>query len=341
MAKAPALQDAWSLQLQPPAVKLAAGVRLAYSLWQHEMTALFTSLLQSTITMAVPLLLAALGELLAERAGVINIGLEGMLLTGAFAAMATTYGTGIPVLGLLAAWVSGLLLALVFAYVVVTHRANQIVVGTALNLFAIGITGVAYRALFGVTGVALTVAGFAPLPLPFLSSLPVIGAAFCSQTILGYLAFALVPVLAFGLYGTIPGLKLRMVGENPAAAAAQGVAVRFTQLLALLACGVLAATAGAYLAVAYAHTFVEGMSAGRGFIALAIVIFGRWSATGALGAALLFGLATAVQFHVQALGLRIPYQFLLLLPYLLTLLVLTGYAGRTNAPAALGVPFEE
>jgi ABC-type uncharacterized transport system permease subunit len=305
------------------------------------MTALLTSLLQSTVTMAVPLLLAALGELLAERAGVINIGLEGMLLTGAFAAMATTYATGMPVLGVLAAWGSGLLLALLFAYLVVTHRANQIVVGTALNLFAVGITGVAYRALFGVTGAALTVTGLAPLPLPFLSSLPVIGPGFCSQTILGYLAFVLVPMVSFGLYKTIPGLKLRMVGEDPAAAAAQGVPVRFTQLLALSGCGILGATAGAYLAVAYAHTFVEGMSAGRGFIALAIVIFGRWSPSGALGAALLFGLATALQFHVQALGLHIPYQFLLMLPYVLTLLALAGYAGRTNAPAALGVPLEE
>jgi simple sugar transport system permease protein len=302
--------------------------------------ALLTSLLHSTVTMAVPLLLAALGELLAERAGVINIGLEGFLLTGAFAAMATTYYTATPLLGLLAAWVAGLLLALLFAYVVVAHSANQIVVGTALNLFAVGVTGVAYRALFGVTGAALTVAGFAALPLPFLSSLPVIGPAFCSQTILGYLAFALVPVIAFGLYRTIPGLKLRMVGENAAAAAAQGVAVRFTQCLALLGCGVLAATAGAYLAVAYAHTFVEGMSAGRGFIALAIVIFGRWSAWGVLGASLLFGLATALQFHVQALGWRIPYQFLLMLPYVLTLLALAGYGGRTKAPAALGVPLE-
>jgi ABC-type uncharacterized transport system permease subunit len=302
--------------------------------------ALLTSLLHSTVTMAVPLLLAALGELLAERAGVINIGLEGFLLAGAFTAMATTYYTGTPLLGLLAAWIAGLLLALLFAYVVVVHSANQIVVGTALNLFAVGVTGVAYRALFGVTGAALTVAGLTTLPLPFLSSLPVIGPAFCSQTILGYLAFALVPVIAFGLYKTIPGLKLRMVGEDAAAAAAQGVAVRFTQCLALLGCGVLAATAGAYLAVAYAHTFVEGMSAGRGFIALAIVIFGRWSAWGALSASLLFGLATALQFHVQALGWHIPYQFLLMLPYVLTLLVLAGYAGRTKAPAGLGVPLE-
>jgi ABC-type uncharacterized transport system permease subunit len=302
---------------------------------------LLTSLLQSTVTMAVPLLLAALGELLAERGGVINIGLEGMLLTGAFAAMAATYFSGSPTLGLLAACGAGLVLAALFAYVVVEHSGNQVVVGIALNLFAVGITGVAYRAVFGVTGAALTVPGFATLAIPGLASLPIVGAPLFQQTALGYLAFALVPLIAFGLHQTIPGLKLRMVGENPAAAAAQGVAVRFTQWLALLGCGVLAAAAGAYLAVAYARTFVEGMSAGRGFIALAIVIFGRWSPWGILGTALLFGLATAVQFHVQALGLHIPYQFLLVLPYVLTLLVLAGYTGATRAPAALGVPLED
>ena len=301
---------------------------------------LVTSLLQSTVTMAVPLLLAALGELIAERAGVINIGLEGMLLSGAFAAMAVTYSTGAPLLGLLAAWGAGLLLAALFAYVVVARSANQVVVGTAVNLLAIGITGVAYRAVFGVTGAALTVTGLAALPLPGLAGLPIVGPAFFAQSALGYVAFLLVPLIAAGLYKTIPGLKLRMVGENPHAAAAQGVAVEWTQTMAMLACGILAATAGAYLAIAYAHTFVEGMSAGRGFIALAIVIFGRWSAWGILGAALLFGLATALQFHVQALGLPIPYQFPLMLPYVLTLLVLAGYAGTTRAPAALGVPLE-
>lgn len=302
--------------------------------------ALVTSLLQSTVTMAVPLLLAALGELIAERAGVINIGLEGMLLTGAFAAMAATYSTGTALLGLLAAWGVGLLLAALFAYVVVARSANQVVVGTAVNLLAIGITGVAYRAIFGVTGAALTVSGFASLPLPGLAALPIVGPAFFTQNGLGYVAFLLVPLIAAGLYKTIPGLKLRMVGENPHAAAAQGVAVEWTQTCALLVCGLLAATAGAYLAIAYAHTFVEGMSAGRGFIALAIVIFGRWSAWGILGAALLFGLATALQFHVQALGLPLPYQFPLMLPYVLTLLVLAGYAGTTHAPAALGMPLE-
>jgi simple sugar transport system permease protein len=278
---------------------------------------------------------------LAERAGVINIGLEGLLLAGAFAAMAATYASGSVFVGLLAAWGAGIAAAGLFAYVVVVHSGNQVVVGAALNLLMLGVTGVAYRASFGVTGAALTVDGFAKLPIPLLSAVPVVGPALFEQTVLGYLAFGLVPLLGFGLFRTRAGLKLRMVGENPSAAAAQGVAVRLTQVLALLGCGVLAATAGAYLSVAYARTFVEGMSAGRGFIALAIVIFGRWSPWGILGAALLFGMATALQFHVQALGLRIPYQFLLMLPYVLTLLVLAGYGGAARAPAALGVPLDD
>jgi len=301
---------------------------------------LITSLLQSTVTMAVPLLFAALGELLAERAGVVNIGLEGMLLGGAFAAMITTYFTGSPWLGVGSAVLAGLVLAAVFAYVVVARNGNQVVVGTALNLLAVGATGVGYRAIFGVTGAALTVDGFSPSPIHGLMALPVIGPGLFMQPVLGYLAFALVPLLAYVLRRTFPGLKLRMVGENPRAAAAQGVAVRFTRSAALLGCGAMAATGGAYLAIAYAKTFIEGMSAGRGFIALAIVIFGRWSAWGILAAALLFGLATALQFHVQALGLPIPYQFPLMLPYVLTLLVLAGYAGTTRAPAALGVPLD-
>jgi len=301
---------------------------------------LLTSLLQSTVTMAVPLLLAALGELLVETAGIVNIGLEGMLLCGAFAAMLGTYLSGVPAVGLLLAWASGLLLATLFAYVVIVHRANQVVVGIALNLLAVGTTGVAYRSIFGITGTALTVSGFAPLPLPWLSMLPIVGAGVFTQNVLGYGAFVVVPLMAFGLHRTIPGLRLRMVGEDPRAAAAQGVNVGLTQMLALLGCGVLAATGGAYLAVAYAHTFVEGMSAGRGFIALAIVILGRWSPWGILGGALLFGLATALQFHVQALGLAIPYQFLLMLPYVLTLLVLAGYAGTSRAPSALGAALD-
>lgn len=300
---------------------------------------LVAALCTSSVTMAVPLLLAALGELLVERAGIINIGLEGMMLTGAFVAMVTTYFTGSPLLGVLMALCSGVLLAALFSFAVVRQNANQVVAGVAINLLAVGVTGVGYRAVFGVTGTALTVSAVAPMAVPGLVQLPVIGGALFNQTLIGYLAFALVPVCAFIISRTVLGLQLRMAGENPHAAAAQGVPIGRVRTFALLACGALAAAGGAYLAVVYSRTFVEGMSAGRGFIALAIVIFGRWSPWGILASALLFGLATALQFHFQALALAIPYQFFLVLPYLVTLIALAVSAGKTSAPAALGQPY--
>lgn len=302
-------------------------------------TSFYTALATSTVTMAVPLLLAALGELLAERAGIINIGLEGMLLVGAFAAMAGAYSSGSVAAGIGLALLSGAVLGLLLALFVVVQNANQVVAGTALNLLAAGLTGVAYRAVFGVTGAALTIPGAPVVPVPLLQSVPVLGPAFFQQTVLGYASFLLVPAVAVMLHSTLFGLRLRMVGENPYAAETQGVAVWRLRALALVACGILAAAGGAFLTVAYAKTFVEGMSAGRGFIALAIVIVGRWSPVGIMTAALLFGLATALQFHFQALELAVPYQFFLTLPYVLTLLVLAGYAGRTHPPAALAQPY--
>jgi simple sugar transport system permease protein len=300
---------------------------------------LLTALAASTITMAVPLLLAALGELIAERAGVLNIGLEGMLLSGAFAALVVALPSGSTALGLACALVVGAALGLLLGLFVAHWNANQVVAGTALNLLAAGLTGVAYRAVFGVTGAALTIPGAPLLPVPGLAGLPVIGTLF-NQTLIGYAAFAAVPAVAWTLTRTLPGLRLRMVGENPYAAETQGVAVRRVRVAALVLCGMLAAAGGAYLSLAYANTFVEGMSAGRGFIALAIVIVGRRHPVGVLLAALFFGFATALQFHFQALGLNVPFQFFLILPYVLTLLVLAGRIGRASAPAALGQPYE-
>lgn len=300
---------------------------------------LLTALTASAITMAVPLLFAALGELIAERSGVLNIGLEGMMLSGAFAALAVALLSGSVALGVGAAVLVGAGLGALLAWFVVGFNANQVVAGTALNLLAAGLTGVAYRAVFGVTGAALTISGAAAAPIPGLAAVPVIG-AFFSQNLLGYAAFLLAPAIGFALWRTLPGLRLRMVGENPYAAETQGVAVRRVRAAALIACGMLAAAGGAYLSVAYANTFVENMSAGRGFIALAIVIVGRRSAGGTVLAALFFGFATALQFHFQALGLDVPFQFFLVLPYVLTLVVLAGFIGRAGAPAALGQPYE-
>lgn len=298
------------------------------------------ALLHATLVAATPLLLAALGETLVERAGVLNIGLEGILLTGAFAGMASCYFTSSPITGVLLGALSGAVLTLLFAWVAIDLGANQIVVGVSLNLFASGLTGVLYRGLFGVTGQALTVTTFSVLPIPLLSDLPFFGPALFQQTALVYAAVLLVPALHFFLFRTRGGLQLQAVGEHPQAAETLGVAVNRVRKSALLLEGFLAGIAGSYLSLAYSNTFVEGMSAGRGFIALAIVIFGRWRPIGVLGGALFFGAATALQFHLQALGSTVPYQFVLMLPYLLTLAALALAGTRLAAPAALGQPYK-
>ena len=289
---------------------------------------------------ATPLLLAALGETLVERAGVINIGLEGILLVGAFAGMAAGYFSGSPVIGLCAGALSGLLLALLFAAFTVGLNADQIVVGVSLNLLAVGLTGVLYRGLFGVTGQALQVTTFTPVSVPLLGMIPGLGPALFQHTILVYLAVALVPIFTIFLFRMRAGLQLQAVGEHPQAAETLGIAVRKVRVLALAVEGILGGIAGSYLSLAYSNTFIEGMSAGRGFIALAIVIFGRWNPRGVLWGALFFGAATALQFHLQALGSALPYQIVLMLPYVLTLLALVFLGTRIAAPAALGQPYQ-
>ena len=297
-------------------------------------------LLHSTLIAATPLLLAALGETLVERAGVINIGLEGILLIGAFAGVVGSYFTGSPFIGLFLGGSSGALLAFLFAGLTIGLDADQIVVGVSINLLAVGLTGVLYRGLFGVTGQALTVTTFSPLSLPLLSSLPFFGSSLFQHTFLVYAAVLIVPLFGFVLFHTRAGLQLQAVGEHPQAAETLGVSVRWVRTITLGIEGVLGGIAGSYLSLAYSNTFVEGMSAGRGFIALTIVIFGRWKPLGVLCGALFFGAATALQFHLQALGSAIPYQFVLMLPYVLTLLVLALSGTRITAPLALGQPYQ-
>jgi simple sugar transport system permease protein len=297
-------------------------------------------LLHSTLVAATPLLLAAFGETLVERSGVINIGLEGILLTGAFAGMVGCYFTGSPFFGLLLGALSGVTLALLFAWLTIGLGADQIVVGISVNLLAAGLTGVLYRGLFGVTGQALTITTFSSLSLPVLSAIPFLGFSLFQHTVLVYISLLLVPVGGFFLFHTRAGLQLQAVGEHPKAAETVGISVYRTRTTALLVEGVLAGIAGSYLSLSYSNTFIEGMSAGRGFIALAIVIFGRWRPAGILGGALFFGGATSLQFYLQALGSTVPYQFVLMLPYVLTLLALAFAGTRISAPSALGQPYQ-
>lgn len=294
-----------------------------------------SAFVEATVRTATPLALAAIGEVVVERAGVINIGLEGIVLAGAFGAfVGATYG-GIAG-GFAVAMLFGVGLALVFALFTVWVNADQIITGTAITLLAVGLTGTVYRAIYGATGAALSIATLADKAVLGLASIPLIGPGFFDQPITTYLVYAMCPVVWWWLYHTHAGLALRAVGESPAAAQAAGISVARMRLLALLFGGVMGGLAGATLVLAQAGTFAENMSAGRGFIAIAIVVLGRWNPAGIALAALVFGAASALQFLLQALGLSLPYQLFLALPYILTLAALAGVAGHVRAPAALG-----
>ena len=296
-------------------------------------------LLGATIRTATPIALAALGELVVERAGIINIGLEGAIIAGAFGALVGATHAGVAG-GYALSAVLGIVIAAIFALAVVRWRANQIVSGTALTMLALGTTGTLYRALYGASGASLTLPTSGPLHVPVLSSIPVLGPAVFSQPAPAWLAYVLVPLLGTWLFGTHAGLALRAIGERPEAARTAGIAVERFRVGALLFGGAMGGLAGGTLVLAQAGTFAEGMSSGRGFIAIAIVVLGRWRPAGVALGALLFGGASAIQFAFQAMGWRVPYQLFLVLPYLLTLVVLTGAVGRARAPASLGKPLD-
>lgn len=298
--------------------------------------AALAGLAATTIALAVPLLLAALGEIVVEKSGVINVGIEGMMLVGALAAYAVAVATHSALLGALAAVGAGALLALLFALLALFFGADQVVVGTAINILAIGLTGVFYHALLAALPANPQATAFVPAAIPWLSRIPIVGHALFAQNPLGYFAFLMIPIVWLFLNRTRPGLALRAAGEHPAAAEAAGFSVARIRALSLVFGGAMAGLAGAYLSIAYTFGFAQQMSGGKGFIALAVVIVGRWSPAGALFAALLFGFASALQFLFQAISTPIPYQIFLALPYVLTLAALVIRAGRVAAPAMLG-----
>jgi len=292
--------------------------------------------LDASIRSATPLLIAALGETIAERSGVINVGLEGAIIVGCLAGLATASTLG-PAPALLAAAAAGVAITAVFALVAIGLVADQIITGTAITMLGLGITSTLYRVIYGDSGAALSAPTLGPIGIPLLKDLPILGRPLFQQPLPTYVAFLLVPTVWWWLYRTHAGLALRATGENPAAARAAGARPRRIQLWATLFGGACGGLAGGTLVLAQVGTFAEGMSAGRGFIAIAIVALGRWHPVGALMAALLFGMASALQFLGQALGLTIPYQIFLAIPYVLTLTALGIASGRYRAPAALGV----
>lgn len=289
-----------------------------------------TAFLAAAVRTATPLMLAAGGEVVCERAGVINIALEGCIIAGAFAAFVA--GPGGAAAGYAAALAAGLVMGIVLAVFVVFMRRDQIIVGTALTMLALGLTGTLFRArsdalLVHETDRVVTV--------PVLSRIPVIGSALFAQPPITYVAIALIPAIAWWLYRTHAGLAVRAVGEGPEAARAAGVRVSGIQSIAILFGAALGGLAGGALVLAQAGTFAEGMSAGRGFLAIAIVALGRWRPWGVMVASVVFGVAMAFQFAVQALGWRVRYELVLMIPYVLTLIALSVFR-RGNAPAMLG-----
>lgn len=301
--------------------------------------ALVTTILAATWRLATPLIYTAIGEVFAERSGVLNIGLEGIMLFGAFTGFTVAYFVHSYEMGLLAAVGIGILIGALFALFVVTIKANQIVVGAALNMIGMGMTGFLYRTTF--TSTVLASQAFPTINIPFLSQLPVLGEILFQHNLLVYATVLLAVAASFVLYHTAFGLAVRSLGEHPKAADTVGINVVAIRYACCMIGGALAALGGAYMTIAYTNQFVEQITSGRGFIALAVVVFGRWNPWGAFWASILFGVFYALQLRMQVMtNAFIPYQIWQALPYIATLTVLVGLRGKSAAPKALGVPYE-
>jgi ABC-type uncharacterized transport system permease subunit len=300
-----------------------------------DMTAVFIG---SSIRFATPLLLGATGELVSQRAGVLNMSLEGMMLTGAFAAALGSWASGDPLIGLAAAIVAVLPLAMLQAFLSITMRANQIVTGIGINILALGGTTLAYRAVFGSRSSAVipALATWAP---PGLRDIPLIGGAVFEQVWLLYLGLAVLAATAWVLRSTALGLAIHATGADPGAVDKAGMSVTRVRYGAVLFSGMMAAIAGSFISIGDIHTFTEGMTSGAGYLAISAIIFGNWKLGRMLLACLLFGAASALQFFLPAIGVNVPSALLIMLPYVLALLAVAGVIGRQTAPNALTQPY--
>ncbi|TBR58037.1 branched-chain amino acid ABC transporter permease [Westiellopsis prolifica IICB1] len=298
----------------------------------------FSDYLIASLRLAVPLAFATLGGLYSERSGVLNIALEGMLLTGAFTSAAAAFYTENPWISMLAGLISGGIVGLLHAFLCVSLYVDQLVSGLAINLVAAGFTSFLARLVFHGSSTQRLV-GIEPIIIPGFANIPFLGALLFQQNIFVYLIFILVILTTYILFHTSFGLTLRAVGEYPKAAATAGVRVQLVRYLAVVFGGCLASLGGAYLSLVDVRYFAEGMSAGKGFIAIAALIFGRWNPISSAFACLLFGATEALQLRIQALGTNVPYQFLVMLPYAIALLALISKKNRATPPAALGVPY--
>lgn len=292
----------------------------------------------TTLRITTPIALAALGAAVCERSGVINIALEGKILMGAFVAVAVAHATGSSIAGLTAAITAGGLMGLTMAFGAINLKANQVVLGAALNIFAAGLTGFLTTEIFDSPGASARVPGFDPISIPGLSDVPWLGVVIFSQTPLVYMAIVLAIAGHFFLYRSPWGVWIRAAGDRPLALHSAGVSVTRVRYSAVVLSGCLAALGGAHLALEVTHHFTVDMGGGRGFIGLAANIFGKWGPLGGAGASLLFGAAEALKLKAGILG--IAPEILLMLPFVMTLVILVGVMGRATAPRALGQPYD-
>lgn len=297
-------------------------------------------LLQSSVDRSIPIVLGALAGCLCERAGVVNIAIEGQLLFGAFAGAVVASASHSLYLGLVAAALAGALLGLILAVFAIRYAVNQIVVGVVLNVLATGLTGYLYdRALVRYQDTLNAPAVFGRVPIPLLSKIPVVGPVLFDSTIFLYLTYVILILIQVGLFRTRWGLRVRAVGEHPVAAETVGIRVLGIRYVNVMLGGLVAGIGGAYLTIGSVGPFGKDVSSGKGFIALAALIFGRWTPIGALLGALLFGFADAVQNILSVLGTSIPSDFLLMIPYVATIVVVAGMVGRVRPPKADGKPY--
>lgn len=300
---------------------------------------MFQAILLTVITAATPLVIAALGELVTERAGVLNLGVEGMMIIGAVCAFAVAHMSGNPYLGIVAGIVSGAAFSLLFGFLTLTLVTNQVATGLALTLLGLGVSGMLGESFVGLPGVKLP-----QIVFPVLSDIPVIGPALFRQDLIFYMSIALVFGIGWFLFKSRTGLKLRAIGDNHGSAHALGINVIRTRYLAVMFGGACAGLAGAQLSLVYTPQWVENMSAGRGWIALALVVFASWRPLRVLAGGYLFGAVTIGQLHAQAFGIGVPSQLLSAMPYIATIVVLIiiSHNRRTtliNTPASLGKSF--
>jgi general nucleoside transport system permease protein len=307
---------------------------------QFVISAFVVTWLSASLRLAGPVLLAALGETFAEQSGVLNVGIEGTMLLGALASFLASYYTGMIWISVAVAVLAGIAVNLFLAWMYVTVRASQVVAGLVFNVLALGIASTVYRMALGNSALPESITMFQPLHIPFLSSIRLIGPVLFGQTILFYLTLVLAVVSHFVLFRTNFGLALRASEENPAAADSAGISVPRMRYAGTVISGAAAGMAGGYLVLAQVGLFRETIVSGQGFIALGIVIFGRWNPLKATIAAIVFGACDALQLSLQIFGTRIPPQLLLALPYIVTILAISGlFGGKAVQPAALMRPY--